>query len=196
MQSKLTSNVLVNTFTNLNLLSSIDYKIKLSNWVDQAKRHIPDMIESDAQIYFLTYKALLQDIDSSQSGSITSAPTLSSVRDAPLSEYQVDVRCFAIFVALQLFAQTAAEKKSSLLGQDSWGMKENQNIQGASPRSKVSKLGRQHNDYQIILHFIKTNLKLLLRLVSTDIHNDDVSLTANEFNSLRVLFKVKNQPVG
>ena len=34
MQSKLTSTVLVNTFTNLNLLSSIDYKIKLSNWVD------------------------------------------------------------------------------------------------------------------------------------------------------------------
>ena len=69
MQSKLTSGVLVNTFTNLNLLSSIDYKIKLSNWVDQAKRHIPDMIESDAQIYFLTYKALLQEVDSPAYGS-------------------------------------------------------------------------------------------------------------------------------
>ena len=34
MQSKLSANVLVNTFTNLNLLSSIDYKIKLVNWVD------------------------------------------------------------------------------------------------------------------------------------------------------------------
>lgn len=33
----------------------------------------------------------------------------------------------------------------------------------------------------------------MLRLVSTDIHNDEVSLTANEFNSLRILFKVKNQ---
>ena len=63
MHTKLTSTVLVNTFTNLNLLSSIDYKIKLSNWVDQAKRHIPDMIESDAHIYFLTYKALLHEID-------------------------------------------------------------------------------------------------------------------------------------
>ena len=49
-----------------------------------------------------------------------------------------------------------------------------------------------HNTYQIILHFVKTNLKLFLRLVSTDIHNDEVSLTANEFNALRVLFKVKN----
>jgi hypothetical protein len=31
----------------------------------------------------------------------------------------------------------------------------------------------------------------MLRLVSTDIHNNEVSLTANEFNSLRVLFKVE-----
>lgn len=50
-----------------------------------------------------------------------------------------------------------------------------------------------HNTYQIILHFVKTNLKLFLRLVSTDIHNDEVSLTANEFNALRILFKVKGQ---
>ena len=63
MLGKLSANVLINTFTNLNLLSSIDYKIKLANWVDQAKRHIPDMTESDANIYFLTYKALLEEID-------------------------------------------------------------------------------------------------------------------------------------
>ena len=41
------------------------------------------------------------------------------------------------------------------------------------------------------MHFVKSNLKLLLRLVSTDIHNTEVSLTANEFNSLRVLFKTQ-----
>lgn len=41
------------------------------------------------------------------------------------------------------------------------------------------------------MHFVKNNLKLLLRLVSTDIHNTEVSLTANEFNSLRVLFKTQ-----
>lgn len=39
------------------------------------------------------------------------------------------------------------------------------------------------------MHFIKNNLKLFLRLVSTDIHNTEVCLTANEFNSLRVIFK-------
>lgn len=41
----------------------------------------------------------------------------------------------------------------------------------------------------MVMHFIKNNLKLFLRLVSTDIHNSEVSLTANEFNSLRILFK-------
>jgi hypothetical protein len=48
MQSKLTNVGLINTFSNLNLLSSLDYKIKLAAWVDQAKRHIPDMTEVDA----------------------------------------------------------------------------------------------------------------------------------------------------
>jgi TBCC domain-containing protein 1 len=41
------------------------------------------------------------------------------------------------------------------------------------------------------LLFVKQNLKLFLRLVSTDIHNNEVQLTANEFNSLRVIFKTK-----
>ena len=38
--------------------------------------------------------------------------------------------------------------------------------------------------------FVKTNLKLFLRLVSSDIHNKEVSLSATEFNTLRILFKV------
>lgn len=38
--------------------------------------------------------------------------------------------------------------------------------------------------------FIKSNLKLFLRLVSSDIHNKEVSLSATEFNTLRILFKL------
>jgi len=34
MTNKLSSQVLITTFTNLNLLSSTDYKIKLNNWVE------------------------------------------------------------------------------------------------------------------------------------------------------------------
>ena len=188
--------MLINTFTNLNLLSSIDYKIKLVNWVDQAKRHIPDMTEADANIFFVTYRALLEEVDgpvgvsSSQAFRQNQMPS----RNTPLSDYQVDVRCFAVFIALQLFAAAEKGGARNILGQDTWGVKESTTNMalGASPRSKVAKMNSVHNNYQIILHFVKTNLKLFLRLVSTDIHNDEVSLTANEFNSLRVLFKVKN----
>ena len=73
MQNKLSANVLINTFTNLNLLSSIDYKIKLVNWVDQAKRHIPDMTEADANIFFVTYRALLEEVDNPISTSSSNA---------------------------------------------------------------------------------------------------------------------------
>jgi hypothetical protein len=101
MQSKLTNLSLVNTFSNLNLLSSLDYKIKLAAWIDQAKRHIPDMTESDAQVYFATYRALLDDIDN-QTSSFAQQQALSfrANKDLPLSDYQVDVRCFAIYIAL------------------------------------------------------------------------------------------------
>lgn len=66
---KITPNILIDTFTNLNLLSSIDYKIKLQNWVDQAVKHIPGMSESDATIYFMSYKTLLSEIDAQNSNS-------------------------------------------------------------------------------------------------------------------------------
>lgn len=61
--SKITPSILISTFTNLNLLSSIDYKIKLQTWIDQAIKHIPGMSEADATVYFQTYRTLLQDVD-------------------------------------------------------------------------------------------------------------------------------------
>lgn len=67
--SKITPSILISTFTNLNLLSSIDYKIKLQTWIDQAIKHIPGMSEADATVYFQTYRTLLQDVDNQ--GSMT-----------------------------------------------------------------------------------------------------------------------------
>ena len=55
MHGTITPAILIDTFTNLNLLSSIDYKIKLNSWVDQATKHIPGMTEADATVYFLIY---------------------------------------------------------------------------------------------------------------------------------------------
>lgn len=34
------------------------------------------------------------------------------------------------------------------------------------------------------------NMPLFLRLISSDIHNKEVSLSATEFNTLRILFKI------
>ena len=99
---KITSSILIDTFTNLNLLSSIDYKIKLQNWVDQAVKHIPGMSEADATIYFMSYKTLLQEVDAQNSNVMGAVdPNIS------LHQYQVDVRCFGLFIALQLYSQTA-----------------------------------------------------------------------------------------
>ena len=81
--------MLVTTFTNLNLLSSIDYKIKMHHWIEQSKRHMPAVTDTDASIFYLTYKALLEEIDTQRCNA-----------DAPLQDMQVDVRCFAIYICL------------------------------------------------------------------------------------------------
>jgi len=59
------------------------------------------MSETEARIYYITYKALLEDLDAQPAG-LTGGKLQPSVA---LEDFQVDVRCFAIFVALQLFSQ-------------------------------------------------------------------------------------------
>lgn len=87
----------------------------------------------------------------------------------------------------------ATEQRNNL-AKDTWGIKEPLggagSASGASPRSKYTKINYTQSEYQIISHFIKTNLKLLLRLISTDVHAPEGSLSASEFNTLRILFKV------
>jgi hypothetical protein len=52
-------------------------------------KHIPGITEADAKVYYLTYRALLEDVESS-----------SQNKDTSLSDYQVDVRCFALYIAI------------------------------------------------------------------------------------------------
>jgi len=59
------------------------------------------MTEAEANIYFITYRALLEEVDgpmvgSSQAFKQNQMPN----RNTPLHDYQVDVRCFAVFIAL------------------------------------------------------------------------------------------------
>lgn len=78
------------------------------------------------------------------------------------------------------------------LEKDPWGSKEGINAVNSSPRSKATRVSYAQSEYQIMVSFVKMNLPLFLRLVSSDIHNKEVSLSATEFNTLRILFKVVN----
>ena len=44
-----------------------------------------------------------------------------------------------------------------------------------------------------MVNFIKTNLKLFLRIISSDIHNSETNISQNEFNTLRFLFKLDGE---
>jgi hypothetical protein len=64
----------------------------------------------------------------------------------------------------------------------------------SSPRDNItSRLSTSRNtstEYSTIVNFVKTNLKLFLRLIASDIHNTETSLNSNEFNTLKFLFKI------
>ena len=47
-------------------------------------------------------------------------------------------------------------------------------------------------EYQFILSYIKSNLKLFLRIVSSDIYNTETIINANEFNTLKFLFTIED----
>jgi hypothetical protein len=63
----------------------------------------------------------------------------------------------------------------------------------SSPRGKSFRNSIISSEYQITLNFIKTNIKLFLRLIASDIHNTETSLNANEFNTLKFLFKCNDK---
>lgn len=66
------------------------------------------------------------------------------------------------------------------------------NSVSSSPRSKATRVSYSQSEYHLMVGFVKQNLKLFLRLISSDIHNKEVSLSATEFNTLRILFKVQS----
>lgn len=64
------------------------------------------------------------------------------------------------------------------------------NSVSSSPRSKATRVSYSQSEYHLMVGFVKQNMKLFLRLISSDIHNKEVSLSATEFNTLRTIFKV------
>mmetsp|Transcript_24202 Transcript_24202/g.27912 ORF Transcript_24202/g.27912 Transcript_24202/m.27912 type:complete len:152 (-) Transcript_24202:705-1160(-) len=62
----------------------------------------------------------------------------------------------------------------------------------ASPRSKATKVAYTSSGTSIILHFVKTNLRFILKLISSEIHKkDDIKLNKNEMDTLRILLRIE-----
>jgi hypothetical protein len=108
----------------------------------------------------------------------------------------VDVRFFGLFFALQLFHQRS--KVNNMDSREKNPYTATMNYYSSplsSPRGKASPSIRTGSslEYQIILNFVKSNLKLFLRLIASDIHNTETSLNSNEFNTLKFFFKIPNE---
>ena len=81
----------------------------------------------------MTYRALLENIENGGANR----------EMVPISEYQVDVRCFALYIAIQLYTSQSkfSTEQRNNLAKDTWGIKEStNNSSGASPRSKYTKI--------------------------------------------------------
>mmetsp|Transcript_10868 Transcript_10868/g.10999 ORF Transcript_10868/g.10999 Transcript_10868/m.10999 type:complete len:84 (-) Transcript_10868:1138-1389(-) len=80
------------------------------------------MAEGDARVYFLTYRSLLDQVEN--------PTTYLQNQMISLNEYQVDVRCFALYIGIQLFSGTSKVSSSSRshLTKDTWGIMESTNI--------------------------------------------------------------------
>lgn len=61
----------------------------------------------------------------------------------------------------------------------------------ASPRSKATKIPYTSSEYQLIVQFVKSNIKFFLSLVSEGTQTqDNIMVSASEINALRVLFAI------
>lgn len=129
------------------------------------------------------------------SSDLDTPPNQNSRYDGNRNKDTVDVRYFGLFFSLQLFLQRS--KMSSSIDNTRDKNPYNQNNYTSplsSPRGKGSTSLRSNSqsglEYQIILNFIKSNMKLFLRLIASDIHNTETSLNSNEFNTLKFFFKI------
>jgi len=85
--------------------SSVDYKITMQQWCEKVAKKMPSLSEKDAEIYFLTYKTLVSDIEMQAPAPIGKAfKPASSPKDQ--TEKTVDIRYFAVYMGMQLFCQS------------------------------------------------------------------------------------------
>ena len=181
---KLDDEKIISLFRKLHILSEIDFKISMKEWLKNAIEI--GLSKTEATILFQTFKIYEDDLpDNSQF-------TKNRYESSSNNKNSVDVRYFGLFFALQSFSQRT---KISLIV-DKTEKNPNYFVSPlSSPRGKSSnnyRFASQGLEYKFIYNYIKSNLKLFLRIVASDIHNSETTINANEFNTLKFLFTIED----
>ena len=183
---KLDDEKIISLFRKLHVSSEIDFKIPMKEWLKQSAEIGLSKLES--AILFQTFKIYESDLHE-----IPQAAK-SRYESTTNSKNTVDVRYFGLFFALQSFSQRA--KRSFIIDNKT---EKNPNYFASplsSPRGKSSgahRIGIQGTEYSYILNYIKSNLKLFLRIIASDIHNTETTISANELNTLKFLFTTEDK---
>ena len=181
---KLNDEKIISLFRQLHILSEIDFKIPMKEWLKNAMEI--GLTKTEATVLFQTFKIYEGDQLENQPS------TKNRYESSTNNKNSVDVRYFGLFFALQSFSQRT---KISLIFDKTEKNPNYFTSPLSSPRGKSSnnyRLGNQGMEYQYILNYVKSNLKLFLRIVASDIHNTETTINANEFNTLKFLFTIED----
>ncbi|OMJ87727.1 hypothetical protein SteCoe_10470 [Stentor coeruleus] len=167
--------------------SSIDGKITASQWAEAAIKQLSLSLQ-ESNVYFEIFRHL----------AYTRRPA------QPI----VDVKQFSLYLVLQLFSTTATrlslENASSLTSKFNSEYPGMNNLgtsfpsPGASPRTKAVRgflFTQSSSDIQLAFQFIKTHLKLLLKVISLDMNDPNPMITSGDFNSLNLIFSQTDVPL-
>ena len=181
---KLDDEKIISLFRKLHVLSEIDFKIPMKEWIKNATEI--GLTKTEATVLFNTFKIYEGDLPDG-------LPSTKSRYESSINnKNSVDVRYFGLFFALQCFPQRT---KISLIIDKTEKNPNYFTSPLSSPRGKSSnnyRLAGQGLEYQFILNYIKSNLKLFLRIVASDIHNTETTINANEFNTFKFLFTIED----
>ena len=180
---KLDDEKIISLFRKLHIMSEIDFKIPMKEWLKNAAEI--GLTKTEATVLFQTFKIYEGDLQENSASTKNRYETSNN-------KNSVDVRYFGLFCALQSFSQRT---KISLIVDKTEKNPSYFTSPLSSPRGKSSnnyRLLSQGLEYQFILNYIKSNLKLFLRIVASDIHNTETTICANEFNTLKFLFTIED----
>lgn len=167
--------------------SAIEGKIAASQWAEAAIKQLSLSLQ-ESNVYFEIFRHLAYARKPSQ----------------PI----VDVKQFCLYLVLQLYSTTTTrlslENASSLSSKFNSEFPGINNLgssfpsPGASPRTKAVRgflFTQSSSDLQLAYQFIKSHLKLMLKVISTDINDVNPMVTSSDFNSLNLIFSQSEVPL-